>query len=124
MVLAGTGAGLWLRPRSRSPWSPYDAKTSSELGLDSVVLLERTAPGHFTRHCLESITCAHPSCDLGDFDGDGRVDLVTAIGFLGSDNTAGGERSRADSVDLWKNLEKQRADGDDASVRISVAKPP
>src|SRR5581483_7678999 len=55
----------------------YYGELRREMGLDAVILLEQTGPGRFVRHALESLTCDHASCDLGDFDGDGRVDLVT-----------------------------------------------
>jgi hypothetical protein len=32
--------------------------------------------GRFVRHSLETVQCDHPTLDLGDFDGDGAVDLV------------------------------------------------
>ena len=47
------------------------------MGLDAVIVLEQTAPGRFVRHSLEAVTCDHSTCDLGDFDADGKVDLVT-----------------------------------------------
>jgi hypothetical protein len=53
-------------------------RVRTSLKADAIVLLEQTHPGAFVRHTLESTSCDHPSCDLGDFDGDGRLDLVTA----------------------------------------------
>jgi hypothetical protein len=47
-----------------------------QLRLDSILLLEQTAPGEFERHALESVAADHLTCDLGDYDGDGMVDLV------------------------------------------------
>lgn len=44
--------------------------------LDSVIVLEQTAPGRFARHTLESSTCDHVSCAAGDLFGTGRADLV------------------------------------------------
>ena len=44
--------------------------------LDAVVILEQTRPGIFARHPLETVHCDHPTLDLGDFDGDGAIDLV------------------------------------------------
>lgn len=46
-------------------------------GLDSVVLLEQTAPGVFARHAVETGRHEHMTCVLGDWTGDGRVRLVT-----------------------------------------------
>jgi hypothetical protein len=58
------------------PGSPYEG-LRRELGLDAVIVLEQVAPGRFVRHGVENVTCDHPTCDLGDFDADGKVDLVT-----------------------------------------------
>ena len=82
----------------------YYKSLRSKLGLDAVILLEQSAPGHFVRHSLETITCDHPSCDLGDFDADGKLDLVTANAFIERGPVAIEDRSEADGVVLWKNL--------------------
>ncbi len=66
-----------------------------EQGLDSVILLEQTTPGRYARHTLESGTCDHVTCAVGDVFGSGRVDLVT--GYFGPAQT--------DAVlTVWKNL--------------------
>jgi hypothetical protein len=70
-----------------------------ELKLDSVLLLEQTAPGRFVPHTLETSTCDHPTCALGDVDGDGRVDLVTG-NFVRKDR-------KAEAVVIWRNVGKQ-----------------
>jgi len=74
-----------------------------EMGLDAVILLEQVAPGRFVRHSLETITCDHVTCDLGDFDADGKLDLVTANAFLPG-LLSGAGRSTADALVLWRNL--------------------
>jgi hypothetical protein len=47
-----------------------------DLGLDSIVLLEKTASGKLKRHALESVTSDHVTCVAGDVFGTGRADLV------------------------------------------------
>jgi hypothetical protein len=68
-----------------------------ELGLDSVIVLEQTAPGQFVRHSLETVTCDHVTCAAGAWNGDGKVHLV-----LG--NFCISEKHVIDSsITLWKN---------------------
>jgi len=73
-----------------------------ELQLDSVILLEQTAPGEFVRHSLETSTCDHFTCAVGDIYGDGRMHLVT--GNVGS--AEGDERSA--TVTVWENRSPRR----------------
>ncbi len=72
------------------------ASTSSEPAparmLPSLVWLEQTAPGHFVRHTLE-LGGRHLSLDLGDVNGDGAVDIVTASSLSG----------RPGFVEVWEN---------------------
>ncbi len=63
--------------------------------LESVVILEQTTAGTFTRHTLERETCDHLTCAAADVNGDGRPDLV-----LGNFDPTG----RAGSpVSIWHN---------------------
>lgn len=74
--------------------------------LDAVIVLEQTRPGVFQRHRLESDTCDYPTCDLGDYDGDGATDLVVGR-FLGTDAGrppgAPPDRPPRSGLILWKN---------------------
>jgi hypothetical protein len=65
------------------------------MNLDSIILLEQTAPGKFVRHTLESKTCDHVTCVLGDVFGTGRPDLVTGNFTL---------NEQAESLVVFKNL--------------------
>ncbi|MET0551883.1 MAG: VCBS repeat-containing protein, partial [Vicinamibacteria bacterium] len=58
----------------------------------SLVWLEQTASGVFARHTLER-GAQHLSLDLGDLDGDGRVDIVTANSLSGGSGV----------VEVWRN---------------------
>ncbi len=65
-----------------------------EKGLDSVIILEQTAPGKFERHTLESVTCDHVNCAVGDVFGTNRKDLIVC-NF---------EIHKGTPVQIWKNL--------------------
>jgi hypothetical protein len=68
-----------------------------ELKLESVILLEQTAPGKFERHALETVSCDHYGCAIGDLYGDGRLHLVTGH-FLFNEGQA-----RSSAVTIWEN---------------------
>jgi hypothetical protein len=63
------------------------------LGLDSLAWLEQTAPGQFTRHSLETALCDRPACAIGDANGDGRPDVISAIFAAGTPT--------AEAVTIW-----------------------
>jgi hypothetical protein len=68
--------------------------------LPSLVWLEQVARGKFERHTLEK-GGYHPTLDLGDVDGDGDVDVVTANFQV--------DGQRTDTwVEVWENLRPRR----------------
>jgi hypothetical protein len=73
-----------------------------ELRLDSVVLLEQTAPGEFVRHVLEAGACDHFTCAAGDLRGDGVPHLVTGNFHFDESRPAGA------AVTVWENLGPRR----------------
>ena len=66
--------------------------------LDAVVVLRQTAPGRFARHSLETGTCDHVTCAVGDVFGAGRADLV--IGNYSATQPH-------PPVTFWRNLGKK-----------------
>jgi hypothetical protein len=65
--------------------------------LDSIVVLEQTAPGVFAYHSLEKESCDHVTCAVGDVFGTGRQDIVT-----GTFSTVPIDHS----ITIWKNQGK------------------
>jgi hypothetical protein len=75
-----------------------------EMKLDALIVLEQVGPGRFVRHCLESVTCDHVACDLGDFDADGKVDIVTGNFFMSFGVIPIADRPDTDWIVLRRNL--------------------
>jgi hypothetical protein len=67
-------------------------------------MLEQTAPGRFVRHSLEAVTCDHSTCDLGDFDADGKVDFVTGNHLIQYGGIPIEDQPDVDWVILRRNL--------------------
>jgi hypothetical protein len=65
-----------------------------KLNLDAVVYLEQIEPGRFARHSLETVSCDHVSCAVGDIFGTGRLDFVTGDFLYHSSDRA---------ITIWKN---------------------
>jgi hypothetical protein len=75
-----------------------------ELGtLASIGWLEQTAPGVFVRHTLEAGKTSHVTLDLGDYDGDGDVDMLVGnmIGFTFAKTDTG--IATDNWAELWEN---------------------
>jgi hypothetical protein len=72
-------------------------------GMASIGWLEQTAPGTFVQHTLEVGKMSHTTLDLGDYDGDGDVDMLVGnvVGFTFAKTDTG---FRSDTwIELWEN---------------------
>jgi hypothetical protein len=91
----------------------YYAQLCREREIGSIVLLEQVRPGRFVGHALETVTCSHLGCDLGDFDADGRLDLVTGNAFIQFGALPPGDHSRSD----WLTIRVNRGAASTGSTR-------
>jgi hypothetical protein len=72
----------------------------AEARIPSLVWLEQVKPGQFVKHTLEIGNPTHATLDVGDFDRDGDLDIVTGVFTMGQ---------RSESwVDVWENLTVSR----------------
>jgi hypothetical protein len=69
-----------------------------ESQLPALVWLEQVTPGVFVRHTLEMGAPRHASLDVGDFDHDGDIDIVTSNFQTGASSS-----EHTDWVDVWEN---------------------
>jgi hypothetical protein len=90
-------------PNSEHPAYKLLERQGNIAALTALGWLEQTAPGVFVPHPLERGTLTHVTLDLGDFDGDGDVDILTGnfVGFTFAKTDTGFKADTA--VELWVN---------------------
>lgn len=67
-----------------SSWIPELSESErQDMGLPGVVWFERKDNGSFEPHVLIDDSCDHPTLDVGDVNGDGRLDVITGTTWLG-----------------------------------------
>jgi hypothetical protein len=90
-------------PNSEHPAYKLLERQGNIAALTALGWLEQTAPGVFVPHPLERGTLTHVTLDVGDFDGDGDVDILTGnfVGFTFAKTDTGFKADTA--VELWVN---------------------
>lgn len=78
-------------------------ETRNRLHLTGIAWYEQTSDHKWLMHPLADLPCDFPTLDLGDFNGDGRLDIMTAS-LLARPRPDGSE---APLVEIWKQLPKR-----------------
>jgi hypothetical protein len=96
-------------PNAEHPAFQLLERQGSIAPFTSLGWLEQTTKGVFVPHPIETGKLTHTTLDLGDFDGDGDVDVVTGnfVGFTFTKSDTGFKSDAA--VDLWVNRAKDPA---------------
>ena len=63
-------------------------ETRQKLHLSGIAWYEQTADHQWRLHPIANLSCDFPTLDLGDFNGDGRLDIITAALMARPDPTA------------------------------------
>jgi hypothetical protein len=90
-------------PNARHPQFQNLQRQGNLDDLTAVGWLEQVRPGEFRLHVLEKGKLTHVTLDLGDFDGDGDVDVLVGnfVGFTFGKSDTG---YKSDTwVELWEN---------------------
>jgi hypothetical protein len=90
-------------PAARYPGDPDDVPVPDLTQLTAVGWIERKGDGTYAPHPLETGTLMHTTLDVGDFDGDGDLDMVVGnfVGFTFARSNTG---FKSDVwVELWEN---------------------
>jgi hypothetical protein len=68
--------------------------------LPGIVWYERKSDGSFVPHIFSDDYCDRPTLEVGDIDGDGRLDVITGTAWLGQ--PPAGRPPIA--VDIWRQI--------------------
>jgi len=84
-----------------SSWLPeLDEAQRRSLKLPGIVWYERKPDGSFVAHIFSDDYCDRPTLEVGDIDGDGRLDVITGTAWLGQ--PPAGRTPIA--VDIWRQI--------------------
>lgn len=82
-------------------WLPeLDEAKRHSMTLPGVIWYEQVSSGSFQAHVLSDDPCDHPTLEIGDIDGDGRLDVITGTAWLGTPPT---DRP-AVAVGIWRQI--------------------
>lgn len=91
-----------------SSWLPeLDEAERKKYSLPGIAWYERLDDGSFAPHVVSEEGCDRPTLDVADFDGDGRLDIITGTAWLGQ--PPAGQPPIA--VDIWRQIAPKQTAG-------------
>jgi tetratricopeptide (TPR) repeat protein len=86
-----------------SSWIPeLSEEVRQAMKLPGVVWFERKTDGSFEPHPLVDDSCDHPTLEVGDVNGDGRLDVITGTAWLGKPPSG----REPNAVQVWVQQDK------------------